>query len=101
MSRNIRRARIIILIGSVLLALGAALMLWDLSAADRAAEPVTITGETGPRVLRVPDDYATIQSAVDEARPGDMVLVGPGVYRESVIVETDQIVIRGLDRNEV
>jgi Right handed beta helix region len=51
--------------------------------------------------LRVPDDYDTIQAAVDAAEPGDLVLVGPGVYDEAVNVETDRLTIRGLDRNEV
>lgn len=52
-------------------------------------------------VLRVPDDYPTIQAAVDAAEPGDLVLIAPGVYREGVVVQTEDIVIRGLDRNEV
>jgi hypothetical protein len=51
--------------------------------------------------LRVPDDYDTIQAAVDAAEPGDLILVGPGVYDEAVNVETDELTIRGLDRNEV
>jgi hypothetical protein len=51
--------------------------------------------------LRVPDDYDTIQAAVDAAEPGDLILVGPGVYEEAVNVETDELTIRGLDRNEV
>ncbi len=50
---------------------------------------------------KVPDDYATIQDAVDAAVEGDLVLIGPGTYHEAVIVQTDNIVIRGTDRNEV
>ena len=36
---------------------------------------------------RVPEDHRTIQAAVDAARPGDLILVGPGVYREEVKVK--------------
>lgn len=46
--------------------------------------------------------YATIQAAVDAAKPGDLVLVHPGVYKEAVVVEKpDNLVIRGTDRNTV
>ena len=37
-----------------------------------------------PRVLRVPADFSTIQRAIDRARDGDVVLVAPGRYRESI-----------------
>lgn len=55
------------------------------------------TGKT----IRVPDDAETIQGAVDQAEPGDLILVGPGVYHEEVTVTTPFLTIRGLDRNEV
>ena len=48
--------------------------------------------------LLVPKDYSTIQAAVDAAKPGSLVLVSPGVYKEAVTVTTENIVIRGLDR---
>jgi len=58
-------------------------------------------GDPGARVIAVPSDAATVQNAVDRARPGDIVEVSPGTYRESVKVTTDGIVIRGTDRNAV
>jgi hypothetical protein len=62
-----------------------------------AVEPVEPTGE----VRQVPEDFPTIQSAVDAAEPGDLVLVGPGTYREQVNVATSHLVIRGTDREQV
>jgi Right handed beta helix region/Phospholipase_D-nuclease N-terminal len=49
--------------------------------------------------VRVPQDAHTIQEAVDRAEPGGLVLIGPGVYREAVIVSTPYLTIRGMDRN--
>jgi plastocyanin len=74
----------------------------DVGGGGEVAGPAA-AGERSPDVttLRVPDDYETIQGAVDDADPGDLVLVSPGVYEEAVTVETDDIVIRGTDRNEV
>jgi hypothetical protein len=42
-----------------------------------------------PRVLQVPQEYATIQAAVDAAKAGDSVLVAPGTYYESVRLKSD------------
>jgi len=56
--------------------------------------------ESGGTIV-VPTDEQTIQAAVDRARTGDIVLIEPGVYNESVTITTDGIVIRGQDRNKV
>ncbi|WP_418361494.1 right-handed parallel beta-helix repeat-containing protein [Streptomyces gilvosporeus] len=37
----------------------------------------------------------SIQAAVDAARPGDTVLIGPGVYRESVVIKESGVTLRG------
>src|SRR6266516_4814958 len=71
----------------------------------------------GPRVLRVgtwngiSGQFKTIQAAVNAARPGDWVLVGPGDYKEhgyagqvepaGVLITRPNIHLRGMDRNGV
>lgn len=57
-----------------------------------SAESVTIS---------VPGNAATIQSAVDAAEPGDTVEISDGEYTETVAVTTDDLTIRGTDRNNV
>ena len=51
----------------------------------------------------VPEEYPTIQAAVDAAQPGDLVRIGPGIYHEQVVVgpAKHDIVLRGTDRNRV
>ena len=49
-------------------------------------------------VLVVPNEFPTIQKAVDVAKPGSTIKIRPGVYRESVAVKTPRLVIRGVDR---
>ena len=65
--------------------------------ADAAADE----SPEGPATLNVPADHETIQAAVDAASPGDLILIAPGVYNEAVDVETENLTIRGLDRNDV
>ena len=67
----------------------------------------------GPRVLQVGTHrgqhgaYASIQSAVNAAHPGDWILIAPGDYHEQgnplagVYITTPGIHLRGMDRNAV
>ncbi|MEO8451621.1 MAG: right-handed parallel beta-helix repeat-containing protein, partial [Gemmatimonadota bacterium] len=57
-------------------------------------EPTGVTRE-------VPKAYPTIQSAVDAAAPGDLVLISPGTYKESVSITTPSLTIRGTNRTAV
>jgi len=38
-------------------------------------------------IIRVPEDYPTIQEAVNAAKPGDTVLVSSGTYYESIFID--------------
>ncbi len=66
----------------------------------------------------IPGQYSSIQEAVDAARPGDWVLIGPGDYKESssrtassalgddqapadVLITTPGLHVRGMNRNTV
>lgn len=53
------------------------------------------------RVVMVPGDADTVQAGIDQLQPGDMLLIGAGVYPESVVVSTPDVTIRGEDRNDV
>jgi hypothetical protein len=66
-----------------------------------AASTSTTAAASDGNTLRVPADHETIQAAVDAAEPGDLILVAPGTYNEAVDVTTDDLVIRGEDRNTV
>lgn len=49
---------------------------------------------------RVPGDFATISEAVAASEPGDVIEVGPGLYRESVLLteaKGDRLVIRSTE----
>ena len=49
------------------------------------------------RTIRVPDDFATIQEALDEAQKGDEIIVSPGTYREQLNIYHKDIILRSTD----
>lgn len=76
------------------------------SGSDSASAPATTTAESGDDagadgVREVPGEYDTIQAAVDAAAEGDLILIAPGTYNEAVDVVTNNLTIRGLDRDGV
>ncbi len=52
---------------------------------------------TADVVRRVPDDFQSIQSAIDASEGGDIVLVAPGVYREVIDFGGKSIVVRSAE----
>ncbi len=45
------------------------------------------------RINRVPENFRTIQSAIDATRDGDTVVVDPGVYEENLVFNGHRIVV--------
>ncbi len=82
------------------LAVGA-LVMAGLLAACGGSDGGSSDGGSGGSTIAVPKDQPTIQKAVDAAKPGDLILISPGVYKEAVDVTKDELTLRGTDRNEV
>ncbi len=58
-------------------------------------------GKGPAAILRVPEDYPTIQAAVNAAKQYALISIAPGIYHEVVTVRTAHLTIRGRDRNGV
>src|SRR5678815_3250815 len=52
--------------------------------------------ETRADTLIVPDQYPTVQAAIDAAASGNVVQVRPGTYAEALSIEGKSLVIEGL-----
>jgi len=71
-----------------------ALLLFSMSSV--AFDAVYVTAS--PKTIRVPQDYPTIQEAINWASAGDAILVAAGTYSENVVVHKSVSII-GEDRN--
>lgn len=87
---TVRTARLRTIVGVVLFALGALLL-------------TSASADAQERTLLVPQDYPTVQAAVDDSSEGDLILIDEGVYNEAVYIGPEHagITLRGVDRNKV
>lgn len=60
----------------------------------------SVSGQERPFVVRVPQEYPTIQQAVDAVAEGGTVLIDPGTYQENIKI-TKSIRIIGAGQNAV
>jgi hypothetical protein len=58
------------------------------------------TGQQERFVVRVPEDFPTIQTAIDAVAEGGTVLIGPGEYRENIQI-TKSLHVIGSDQERV
>jgi hypothetical protein len=58
------------------------------------------TGQQERFVVRVPEDFPTIQTAIDAVAEGGTVLIGPGLYKENVQIKKSLRLV-GLDQKHV
>ncbi|MCP4581945.1 MAG: DUF1565 domain-containing protein [candidate division Zixibacteria bacterium] len=54
------------------------------------------TGCRSPRIVNVPDEYGTIQAAIDASIEGDTVLAQPGTYVENINFNGQNIIVSSL-----
>jgi nitrous oxidase accessory protein NosD len=72
------------------------------SGSSASGSSAPIARATGPgTTITVPGDAATITAAVAKAKPGDLILVSPGTYQESVQISVADVTLRGTDRASV
>lgn len=79
----------------------------DIPPENKADNPLTLTMDSDktitatfsrlPRPLSVPEDYPTIQAAIDAAPDGDTIVVLPGTYAENMYFLGKNVTLRSTD----
>jgi len=54
---------------------------------------IVITGPVRGDLIRIPEDFSTIQAGIDQAQALDTVLVAPGVYNESLVFNGKTLIL--------
>lgn len=49
------------------------------------------------KTITVPDDYLTIQAAIDASQNGDLIIVKPGIYKENINFNGKEVTVRSTD----
>ena len=57
-------------------------------------DTLTNLQSNSPNVIIVPNDYTTIQTAIDSANSNDTIIVMPGIYNENILWENKNLVIK-------
>lgn len=61
---------------------------------NRSSVNISDSNVSSSNTYYVPDDYSTIQAAVNAASPGDTIIVRDGTYTENVDVNVDNLTLR-------
>jgi len=56
---------------------------------------LAVAWTAGASVIRVPEDALSIQHAIDVARAGDTIEVGPGIWHESIDLRGKSVLVKG------
>lgn len=57
----------------------------------------SLNGDHTRSFISVPADYPTIQSAINDALPGDVIVVAEGIYKENINFQGKDLVVRSTD----
>ncbi|MCK4918848.1 MAG: hypothetical protein KAS01_00495 [Candidatus Pacebacteria bacterium] len=55
---------------------------------------IVVEGQNQPAIIKVPEDYKSIQTAIENAKEGDIVVVVPGEYQENIVMR-EGVSLRG------